>query len=249
MAERRMFSKSLIDSDAFVDMTAEARLLYYDLAMRADDDGFVNSPRKIMRMLGSSQQSLDELIRNGFIIAFDSGVIVITHWKMHNYIPKDRYKPTVYTSELAKLEFKEGVYCLADTLDTTCIQNVSRMDTQDRLGKDRLGKESEDEDRAEKDLPCGSHTHNKKPYGEFENVMLTDEELSKLKSDVTNYERYIEELSNYMARTGKRYKSHYAAIKAWYRRGAQSGAQGRASPDRVHENDYDADILEVLKNA
>lgn len=135
MAERRMFAKTIIDSDAFIDMPVTARLLYYDLGMRADDDGFVNSPKKIMRMVGASQDDLAILITKKFIIPFDSGVVVIKHWRIHNYIQKDRYKPTKYQEEKAQITVKDnGAY-------TECIQNVSNMDTQVRLGKVRLGKD------------------------------------------------------------------------------------------------------------
>lgn len=138
MAERRMFAKTIIDSDAFIDMPVTARLLYYDLGMRADDDGFVNSPKKIMRMVGASQDDLAILISKKFIIPFDSGVVVIKHWRIHNYIQKDRYKPTKYTEEMAQLTVKEsGGY----TLDTSCIQSVSNSDTQVRLGKSSQGKD------------------------------------------------------------------------------------------------------------
>ena len=141
MAERRMFAKQIIDSDAFIDMPVTARLLYYDLGMRADDDGFVNSPKKIMRMIGASQDDLAILISKKFIIPFENGVVVIKHWRIHNYIQKDRYKPTKYEEEKALLTVKEnGAY----SLDTDCIQDVSSLDTQVRLelGKDRLGKDS-----------------------------------------------------------------------------------------------------------
>ena len=138
MAERRMFAKTIIDSDAFIDMPVTARLLYYDLGMRADDDGFVNSPKKIMRMVGASQDDLAILISKKFIIPFDSGVVVIKHWRIHNYIQKDRYKPTKYTDEKAMLTVQEND---GYSLDTTCIQSVSSLDTQVRLGKVRKGKE------------------------------------------------------------------------------------------------------------
>ena len=138
MAERRMFAKTIIDSDAFLDMPVTARLLYYDLSMRADDDGFINSPKKIQRMIGASDDDLKVLITKRFLIPFESGVVVIKHWKIHNYIQKDRYKPTVYQEEKALLCEKENnVY----SLDTNCIQNVYSLDTQDRLGKDRIGKD------------------------------------------------------------------------------------------------------------
>lgn len=104
MAERRMFSKSIVDTDAFIELPTSARLLYFDLGLRADDDGFVSSPRKIMRMTGASESDLEVLIDNGFLIPFESGVIVITHWRLHNHIQKDRYRETFYTEEKKQLE-------------------------------------------------------------------------------------------------------------------------------------------------
>lgn len=146
MAERRMFAKTIIDSDKFIDMPMSARLLYYDLAMRADDDGFVNSPKKIMKFVGASVDDMNVLIAKQFIIPFESGVVVIKHWKIHNYIQKDRYKATSYQAEKESLTLKNGTYYTDDlpdvsNLDTECIQDVYSLDTQDRLGKDRLGKD------------------------------------------------------------------------------------------------------------
>lgn len=141
MAERRMFAKFIVDSDAFIDMPMSARLLYYDLGMRADDDGFVNSPKKIMRMIGATNDDMNILLMRKFVIAFESGVVVIKHWRIHNYIQSDRYHPTKYVEEKAKLSLKDnGAY----TLDTKCIQHVSDLDTEVRLDKVRQGKVSLD---------------------------------------------------------------------------------------------------------
>ena len=141
MAERRMFSKSIIDSDAFIAMPLSAQALYFHLAMRADDDGFVNSPNRIRRDVGAAEDDLSLLIAKRFALVFDSGVIVIKHWKIHNYIQKDRYKPTTFRKEMSRLTVCEnGAY-------TDCIHDVSTVDTQvrlelakdrDRLGKDRI---------------------------------------------------------------------------------------------------------------
>lgn len=142
MAERRMFSKSIIDSDAFIAMPLSAQALYFHLAMRADDDGFVNSPNRIRRDVGAAEDDLSLLIAKRFALVFDSGVIVIKHWKIHNYIQKDRYKPTTFRKEMSLLMVCEnGAY-------TDCIHDVSTVDTQVRLelgkSKDRgrLGKDS-----------------------------------------------------------------------------------------------------------
>lgn len=132
MAQKRMFSLQIVDSDAFLDMPVSSQLLYFHLAMRADDDGFVDSPKKIVKIANASHDDVKMLITKRFILTFESGVIVIKHWKIHNYIQNDRYKETKYLDEKNKIITKEnGSY-------TECIQNVSSMDTQVRLGKIRL---------------------------------------------------------------------------------------------------------------
>lgn len=137
MAERRMFAKTIIDSDAFLDMPASSQMLYFHLAMRADDDGFVNNPKKIQRMIGAADDDLKLLLVKNFILAFDTGIIVIRHWKIHNYIQKDRYVPTIYQDEMERLTTNAGGYTKNGT---QCIQPVSSLDTQVSIGKDRIGK-------------------------------------------------------------------------------------------------------------
>ena len=113
MAEKRMFTQKIIDSDAFLDMPLSAQTLYFHLNMRADDDGFVNNPKKIQRMIGASADDLKILLMKRFIIGFDSGVIVIKHWRMANTLRKDRYTPTAFQEELAKLEIEDnGAYTM-----------------------------------------------------------------------------------------------------------------------------------------
>ena len=96
MAEKRMFSSKIIESDAFLDIPATAQMLYFHICMNADDDGFVNNQRKIIRMCGASDDDLKVLIDNRFLLSFDSGVVLVKHWRIHNYIPPDRYKPSCY---------------------------------------------------------------------------------------------------------------------------------------------------------
>ena len=106
MAERRMFAKTIVTSDAFLDMPATARLLYYDLGMRADDDGFINSPRRVMRETGASDDDMNILLAKGFVLRFDSGVYVVKHWRINNQLKSDRHKPTEYQEEFAMLTLK-----------------------------------------------------------------------------------------------------------------------------------------------
>ena len=135
-----MFTKKITESDAFLDMPMSTQCLYFHLNMAADDDGFVNSPKRIQRLVGANDDDMKLLIAKSFIIRFESGIIVIKHWKMHNYIQSDRYKPTDYIDEKNMLTLKKNkAYTLNEsTLDTKCIQDVSVG--KDRLGKDRLGK-------------------------------------------------------------------------------------------------------------
>jgi hypothetical protein len=148
MAERRMFAKTIIDSDAFLDMPLSAQALYFHLSMRADDDGFINNPKKIQRMIGASDDDCKLLLMKRFLIAFESGVVVIKHWKIHNYIRNDRYKPTIYREEKALLEEKANKgYTEKKELG---IPNGYQMDTQDRLGKDSIGKDNIEEEEKPK---------------------------------------------------------------------------------------------------
>lgn len=140
MAERRMFAKTIILSDAFLDMPLSARCLYFTLGMLADDDGFVNNPKSVMRQVGANTDDLNLLLLKRFVLSFDSGVIVIKHWYIHNYIRNDRYKETKYVEEKATLMLDDkGAYTenngLVYQMDTNGIPMVSKMDTQVRLGK------------------------------------------------------------------------------------------------------------------
>ena len=229
MAERRMFAKTIIDSDAFLDMPLSTQSLYFHLAMRADDDGFINNPKKIQRMVGCCDDDLKLLIVKNFIIPFDSGVVVIKHWRIHNYIQGDRYKATVYQEEKSMLQVKGNkAYTIAET---ECIQDVSNMDTQVRLGKDRLelGKDSID---IESDKPTKPVRHK---YGEYNNVLLSDEDMEKLKSEFPDWEERIERLSAYIASTGKSYKNHLATIRNWARNDKAKAPQKKGTMDSSYE--------------
>ena len=256
MAERRMFAKTIVDSDMFIDMPMSARLLYYDLAMRADDDGFVNSPKKIMKFVGASVDDMNVLIAKQFIIPFESGVVVIKHWRIHNYIRKDTYKETPYKDEKALLYLdKNNGYRLENECPSTNRQRtVNEPSTQVRLGKDRLGKDRlgkvrlelgkdrvRDRERQElesahapENLPLEiaenknnknnendfNNSDNKKPtrhkYGTYKNVLLTDEDMEKLKTEFPDdWQNRIERLSEYIASSGKTYKNHLATIRVW----------------------------------
>ncbi len=147
MAERRMFTKRITESDAFLDMPSSTQMLYFHFSMNADDDGFVNNPKKIQKMCGASDDDFKLLIAKSFIILFDSGIIVIKHWKMHNYIQADRYRPTDYVEEKSMLGIKSNKAYTLDVskMDTECIQNGY-------IGKVSIDKDSKDKDSKEESV-------------------------------------------------------------------------------------------------
>lgn len=143
MAERRMFAKTIVLSDAFLDMPLSARCLYFTLGMLADDDGFVNAPRSVMRQCGASDDDMKLLVAKKFVLVYDSGVIVIKHWRVNNYLRNDRYIETKYVEEKATLTLDEkGIYHRSDVGIPVGIPNTGIH----RLGKDSIGEVRLEED-------------------------------------------------------------------------------------------------------
>ena len=168
MAERRMMSKSIIKSDTFLDMPATTQNLYFHMLLDADDDGFINAPKSIMRMIGAKEDDMKVLVAKQFVIPFESGVVVIKDWKIHNYIQNDRYKPsTLPERNLLNIQ-KDKTYTLkgdVSKVDTECIQTVSIG--KDRLGKDRLGKDRLGKDRLEIYCHVSHDDETQKPHVEI----------------------------------------------------------------------------------
>lgn len=146
MANKRMFALDVIDTDRFCDMPISARLLYYELGMRGDDEGFVQNPKKIMLTTGTTADDLKILAAKGYVILFDSGVLVITHWRQNNFIQKDRFHETTCLAEKAQIQTTDSkIYELlpsGNKLDTPCIQPVSNMEAQIRVDKIRVEKKT-----------------------------------------------------------------------------------------------------------
>ena len=243
MAERRMFAKTIVTSDAFLDMPASTRCLYFLLGMVADDDGFVNNPKSIMRQAGATADDLNLLIAKRFILTFQSGVVVIKHWCIHNTIQKDRYKETKYLEEKNQLMLdgnKAYTEAVSDVYPE-CIQDVSKPEPQVRLGKDRLSQDSVGEVIEEAAPP--KITRHK--YGFYKNVLLTDEDYAKLQEEFPHdYTDRIERLSEYMASHGKSYKNHLATIRNWARKDkpqSRPAAQKNSNPflEMLEEGDYE----------
>ena len=150
MAEKRMFSKQIIDSDAFLEMPLSTQALYFHLSMRADDDGFLNNAKKVMKIIGANQNDYDLLVAKSFIIQFSDGICVIKHWRIKYYLRKDRYTETIYQEEKAMLTMQpNGRYSLKDSIREmddfpVGIPLVDRSDTQNRIEKNREEKNSID---------------------------------------------------------------------------------------------------------
>lgn len=141
-----MFAKTIIDSDAFLDMPLSTQALYFHLSMRADDEGFINNPKKIQRVIGASDDDMKVLLAKNFIIAFESGVIVIKHWRIHNYIRADRLVKTAYIDEKSLIEIKEnGAYTVLGSLCPADVSQVADKCQADvSIGKDSIGKDSKE---------------------------------------------------------------------------------------------------------
>ena len=171
MAQKRMFSLSVVDTDKFLEMPQSTQNLYFHLGMRADDDGFIGNVKKIIRMIGANDDDLRVLITKQFVIPFQSGVIVIRHWRLNNYLQKDRLKPTIYQQELKQLTVDESnVY----NLDTKCIHSIDKYSIdkysidKNRLDEDNSNNQKNDTQKNE--TKTNNKKSEKKFYGENKKV-------------------------------------------------------------------------------
>ena len=180
MAQKRMFSLSVVDTDQFLEMPISSRLLYYELGMRADDDGFVDNWKKILMFTGLKDDDMKLLIAKNFIIPFESGVIVIRHWRLNNYLQKDRTKPTIYKEEFNQLAIdNNNVY----TLDTKCIHSIDK----NSIDKNSIDKNSIDKEEINKEERKDLFTFIENNFGRTLNP-IEYEEVSKLEdNELTRY--------------------------------------------------------------
>lgn len=190
MALKRMFSAEVVNTDKFKTMPPTAQNLYFHLGMCADDDGLVGNAVITMRSIDSKAKDLTALVDNGYIHKFKSGIVVILDWKVNNTIQKDRYKETMYTEEKAQLQTASNKRYI---LETECIQNGNALETQYRLDKISIDKDSIGEGSLDADKPPRTRS-----YGEYSWIKLTDEQYAKLVTDLGQAEldrciRYIDE--------------------------------------------------------
>ena len=203
MAEKRMFSKRVIDTDEFLDMPATAQMLYFHLSMNADDDGFVGKPKTIMRMCRASQDDLTVLLGKQFVISFDTGVIVIRHWRIHNYLRKDTYHPTIYEREKSMLCLdKSDAYSLDHNDAVTSplrirdesVTNPSQVRDEsvdvDKVSKDKVREDKVREDKKRKD----KDREDKKRKEDLFETLLPNYQISEPLADkIREYLRYRKE--------------------------------------------------------
>ena len=215
MADRRMLTKKVTDDDNFMALSSSAQALYLHLSMCADDDGFCNQVSISMFKAHASVQDLQALLEKRYIYQFENGVIVIKHWRMANALRKDRYTPTVFQEELARLDVKSnGAYTW---LPDGCQMVASRL-PQYRLGKDSIEEDSIEEVTPDPDESAPTPKKEvKHKYGEYNHVMLTDSDLEKLNKEYGNdkTDKLIQFLDEYIEMKGYKAKNHYLAIKKW----------------------------------
>lgn len=222
MANRRMFALTIVDSDAFLDMPPSTQNLYFHLGMRADDDGFVNNPKTITRYIGSKDDDLRLLEAKKFIISFPSGVIVLKHWRINNYLQSDRITPTKYQKEKLLLDLnKNGAYSFVKDRDinenTECIQNVYGVYTQSSVVESSVVKSSVGEESVKANAPTSPTVECVKTvYGKFKNVLLTDDQYHELQVAYPSlYQDYIDRLDRHIGKTGRTYQDHFIVIDSW----------------------------------
>lgn len=143
MAERRMFSKTIMESDMFSTLSDKSKLLYLYLNLSADDDGFIGSTKRVMLFVEAEKFNLEELIKREYVIQFDSGVCVIKHWKVHNYLRNDRYHPTLFQEEKSQIGYDEGTrtYYLVDSWYTTGIPSGRQLVDADKTRQEETSKD------------------------------------------------------------------------------------------------------------
>lgn len=270
MAEKRMFSKTIIDSDAFLDMPLSSQALYFHLSMRADDDGFVNNPKKIQRLTGCGDDDLKLLMAKKFLIPFESGIVVIKHWRIHNYIRTDRYKETNYIEEKSMLgvEKNKAYSLLVENKDCTPLISLSqngmsngipmgdKWDTQNRLDKNREEESSIDKNREDKSPSSGyCSSSNLEVFKHFErcgfliNAMIMDQ----IAADIEIYtSKWVMDAATEAMNRGKiNYKYVLGILQNWKAKGrdkkVNDSPQQEINPlkfNNFEAREYDYDDLE-----
>ena len=213
MAKRRMFSLDIIDTDKFLEMPATSQALYFHLGMRADDDGFISSPKKVTNIVNCSIDDLKILISKGYVIPFESGIVVVRHWHQNNYVRTDRYVHTIYTDEMSKLVINNGVYDISTQCDipndipngipndipngipNDIPNDIPAVATgkgrlgKDSIGKDSIGKDSIGKDSIGKDSIGKGSVVESQPNNNHTHPQLTKEQMIIYNDLVSKYNK------------------------------------------------------------
>lgn len=235
MAEKRMFTKKIIDSDAFIKLPSAAQALYFHLNQGADDDGFNNQIQLAILKAHATEEDLKRLMDKNFVIYFEVGVVVIKHWRMHNTLRKDRYTPTNYCEEFKLLDIKDnGAYSLG-------CQVVAK-----RLPQSSVEKNSLDKIRLEKSNVCGENsatydTTNEEKPDNLKKVRLSSEQVEDLKKRMgsDNYNWYVDKLAKFILEKRANVKSCYETILKWYEEDSQASKK-KAEKKKVRYGNFDA---------
>ena len=226
MAQRRMISPNIIDTDEFMDMPASSQALYFHMLLRADDDGFLANPKRLMRLLGSADDDFKVLVAKRFVVIFDTGVCVIRHWRVHNLIRADRYHETMYKKEKDSLSVDaNGIYEGGNQLATTWQPNDNHLAPEVRLGKVRLGKDKEDK-REPKRFQRPS----------FEEVKAYCNE----RHNNVNPQAWIDHYESNGWKVGKNpMKDWKAAVRTWENSTYSNGNETEGDPDKAEAEYYE----------
>ena len=236
MAQKRMFSLSVVDTDRFLDMPVSTQALYFHLGMHGDDDGFVSGPRKIARAAGCNDDDLRLLIQKKYIIPFKSGVVVITDWKINNTLKNDRYKSTVYQDELHKLTtMPGGSYGCGSTLIPEWNQNGTRLEPQQNLTEHNITEHSESMAARPPRTPANRKTSRFVPPT-VEEVRAYCQE----RRNAVDPQRFVDyyTANGWTQGRGKPIKDWRAAVRTWESRDTGRPAGGNAKPV-PSDADYD----------
>ena len=223
-----MFSRKVTDSDDFLDLPPLSQILYFHLHMSADDDGFINAPKKTQKLLGASDKDMKRLTEKGFLIGFDNGIFVIRHWHMHNQIRKDRHHPTQYQNERALLVLSdEGVY-ETNTPTTKCQPKDNQMTTEYSIDKNSIDKNSID--KGSKD------TKNKR----FSPPTLEEIKAYCLeRGNNVNAEKFVNHYTSNGWMVGKnKMKDWKSAVRTWEQNDYSNSAKSNPSPTNEQDNEW-----------
>ena len=250
MAQRRMFSRKITETDHFLEMPLSSQALYFHLNMGADDEGFIDKAKTIQRTIGASDDDMKLLIAKGFLIPFESGVVVIRHWRIHNYIQADRFQATIHQNEKEQLEFDKSKIASIKPLDQ-CIQNVYKMDTQVRLGEDSL-----DKDRLDKVNNLYSGEDEKKSLSQIiksSTVKINDRQIQQIQEyigldnmtvDMIDYAIQLTEDAG-----AESFNYLNKILKSWKDKGLTSLDEAKAKTSGFRESKNSASKTRIVGNA